>query len=198
MRHNGLVIYIATALLKYHPRHMPWVWKRRISSWRWWQPSTEQWFVLMSGQIVFGGILTALVNHLQLSSLKWNNIPFSLLSICLPLSLTSLFCSPLLFFLLSLHSNTYSSLTLCGLVFFSSRLSVHPPHPDFCWCWGPTLTDRQRDHDSGSVTECSGTQWPQLQHWWGDKWLNEPPYTLTHWDPRRILASFQGAPVVLL
>lgn len=40
-------------LLKYRPRHMPQVWKRKGSSWRCWQPSTEQWFVLAYGPILF-------------------------------------------------------------------------------------------------------------------------------------------------
>lgn len=139
MRHNGLVICNVTTLLKYNPRHMPRLWKRRVSSWRWWQPSTEQWFVFLSGQIVFGGILTALVNHLQFPSLKWNNIPFSLLSICLPLSLRPLSlphpCSS--FYCLSILS------VLLYLGFFPVSSVSAPSSPSLLWPHTHWQTERQ-------------------------------------------------------
>lgn len=40
-------------LLKYCPLHMPRVWRRKCSSWHCWELSTEPWFVLLSGRLVF-------------------------------------------------------------------------------------------------------------------------------------------------
>lgn len=40
-------------------------------------------------------------------------------------------------------------------------------------CEAPrSLTDGESV--TGSVTGPSGSRWPQDQHWWSDKWLNEP------------------------
>lgn len=67
-----------------------------------------------SGQIEFGGILPSLVNHLQQSSLKWNNIPGSGLSI--RLSVLPRF--------LAFYSR---SLSLFGVALFSCASSVSAP-----------------------------------------------------------------------
>lgn len=114
------------------------------------------------------------------------------LSICLPLSLWP----PSL----PHPCSSFYCLTLFGLSFFFSPVSsvnapsspspLSMPRP-------PSVTDRQRDHACGSVTEPSGTQWPQLPHRWSDKWLNEPPYTLTRETWGRLFFLRQGAPVLL-
>lgn len=170
------------------------VWKRKGSSWHCWQPSTEPWFVLSSGRLAFEKD-----SHNLCKS-------FGTLPLYNGTTYHSLSCQ---FVLSSPHSSTFlpqpcSSFFIVSafslFFFFSapSRLSGRPPRGAFCRCWGPTLTDRQRDRDSGSVTELSGTQWPRHPHRWGDKWLNEPLYTLAHWDLRWILvlARCLFAPVV--
>lgn len=148
---------------------MLWVWRRRVSPRRRWQPSAERWFVLVSGQIVFGGILTALVNHLQLPSLKWNNIPFPLLSICLPLSLNlPLVFTPAHSFIVSRFSRLWSVWADGFFPILSVRVPAFAVD-----CEAPrSLTDGESV--TGSVTGPSGSRWPQDQHWWSDKWLNEP------------------------
>lgn len=81
----------------------------------------------------------------------------------------------------SAHCLAILSVLLClGCCFPVSSVSVPSSPSLLSMARSPVLTDRQRERDGISVTESSGTQWPQLPNRWGDNWLNESPYTLTH------------------
>lgn len=145
--------------------------------------------MLASGQIVFGGILTALVNHLQTSSLKWNNIPFSLLSIRLPD--LPLFLSPALLLIVSPFSQSYS---IWVVVVFPSRLSVCPPRRAFCQWRGAShsLTDRETVTASLSQSPVAHSGPSSL----ADEVIIDLMSLLTP-SPTYLLLLLQGAPVVL-
>lgn len=130
---------------------MPQVWKRGLVLGSDGSRTLSSDLCLCLVRLSLEGILTGLVNHLQVSSLKWNNIPFSLCQFVfhllsdLPLSSLSLFS-----FLLSLHSLSY---TLLGLSVFSCPVCQRAFLPEPSVCQGPTLTDRQRDHDRQDLSQ---------------------------------------------
>lgn len=135
----GIMDWLYVTLLKYPPRHMPRVWKRRVNSWRWWQASTEGWFVLC--------VWSDRVRRDSLSSCK--SSPALLLKmehtiLCQFVSLTSLFFSHPFFFFFFIVSIPLPT-SVWVVVEFPSRLSVCPPRPSFYQSRGPTLTDWQTE-----------------------------------------------------
>lgn len=123
----------------------------------------------LSGQCLEG--FSQHLNHLLLSSLKWNNIPFSPLTICL----WPHFWPPSL---LSPGSSFY--FTSIRAILFLARVSFRSTPAVFCQCGGPTLTDRHRAYETGSVTPPCASPWPRFPLQWGDKWL----WAFTLWDLR--------------
>lgn len=136
----GIMDWLYVTLLKYPPRHMPRVWKRRVNSWRWWQASTEGWFVLC--------VWSDRVRRDSLSSCK--SSPALLLKmehtiLCQFVSLTSLFFSHpfFFFFFYCLHSLTYlclgcSWVPVSSISVPSSPIFLSKPRPHTHW-----LTDRE-------------------------------------------------------
>lgn len=112
---------------------MPQVWKRKGSSWRCWQSSTEQWFVLTSGQIVFEkdshssckSSLALLLKMEQHTILSFVN-----LSSDLPLFLT-----PAPLFIVSAFSQSFLCRLICQCALLADpSVDAEAPH---------SLTDRE-------------------------------------------------------